>query len=68
MINKNLFSKFKNFKYRPTGLLFEIDWDAVRKTNRCPLCTNKLYESRKFKDSIICRNKKHAFFKIKKWK
>ena len=63
----SLFDKYKNMKVVSDGTLFGIDWDAVRKTNRCPLCGNKLYPSMKYPDSILCRNKKHRFFKIKKF-
>lgn len=64
----NLLDKYKQMKFKSNGLLFDIDWEAVRKTNRCPLCGCKLYDSRKYPDSVVCRSKKHKFFKIKKWK
>jgi hypothetical protein len=67
-IKGSLFDKYKNYKYRVPDMLFPIDWDAVRKTNKCPLCGNKLYDSMKYPNSIICKSKKHKFFKIKKWK
>jgi hypothetical protein len=67
-IDSSLFDKYENLKFRHSEQLFDIDWEAVRISGRCPLCGNKLHESLKFKDSIICRNKKHRFFKIKKWK
>jgi hypothetical protein len=66
MISNSLFEKYKNVEVRSDGTLFGIDWDAVRKTNRCPLCGSKLYDSRKYPDSILCRSKSHRFFKIKK--
>lgn len=59
--------KQKKFTLKSDGTLFGIDWDAVRKTNRCPLCGNKLYDSQKYRENVICRSKKHKFFKIKKW-
>lgn len=72
MIDGSLFDKYKDLKFRHNEQLFEIDWEAVRKSNRCPFCGNKLYPSLKYKGYIICKNqskkKKHRFFKIKAWK
>lgn len=69
-MDNKLFNKYKTLEFRshPDGMLFPINWDWVRENNRCPLCENKLYISRKYPDSIICRNRKHKFFKIKAWK
>lgn len=62
----SLFDKYDKIDYKPSGTMFPIDWEWVRKENRCPLCTNKLYSSLKYPDSVLCRSKKHKFFKIKK--
>lgn len=67
MINTSLFEKYRKLEVISNGTLFNIDWTWVRKENRCPLCLCKLYDSVKYPDSIICRSKRHKFFKIKKW-
>ena len=67
MIDGSLFDKYKDMKFRESEQLFEIDWEAVRKTNRCPLCGNKLYPLFKDKNYIRCKSKKHRYFKIKAW-
>lgn len=66
MLPKNLFEKYENIKYEPPFNLFGgIDWDAVRRENKCPW-GHKLYAMRD-KPYVYCKSKKHKRFVIKKW-
>ncbi len=54
----NLFDKYKNIEYQPTGTLFPVDLlDAVVK-HVCPYCGNKLYPMMS-KPLMFCKSKKH---------
>lgn len=58
MIDKSLFSKYKEIEFKSDGTLFGIQpLDAI-KFKVCPYCFNKLYEMRN-RPFMYCRSNKH---------
>lgn len=58
MINKDLFKKYDNLKFREMNTLFPVEPIVAIKDRVCPYCFCKLYLMRNNK-FYYCKSKKH---------